>query len=142
MLPPNQTLGKPLKSQALEQRDQTNTEGGLDERQAVNGTSSLREKRDLSDCSGYLKTYCSPSITYSSSGNNCEKGRYVCLNYHEAVCKNSARTFSWTSSTDCNRNIYQYGYPRCFPKYRKVIIKTTQGNKCVWQTEYCSCKKQ
>ena len=139
MLLPDQTLGKPLESQELEQWDQNITEGKLEASHAVNRTPGIRGKRDSSDCSGYLKTYCAPTITFSSSGNNCEKGRYVCLGYHEAVCKNSARTFSWTISIACNRNIYQYGYPRCFAKYKKVIIKTGQGDKCVWQTESCSC---
>jgi hypothetical protein len=134
----DQTLGKPLKSQELEQRDHNITEGELEASHAVNGTSGIRRKRDLTDCTDeYLKDFCPSNSKYSSSGNGCEKGRYVCLGYHEAVCK--TRTFSWTSSTACSRNIYLYGYPKCFPKYTKVRINTGHGDKCVWQTEYCSC---
>ena len=43
----DQTLGKPLKSQELEQRDHNITEGQLESSQAVNSASQIRGKRDL-----------------------------------------------------------------------------------------------
>ena len=136
MLLHDQTLGKPLKSQELKQRDHNITEGELEASHAVNGTSGIRVKRDLSDCSGFLKTYCGPITEYLPPRNDCEIGRYICLSYPEAVCR---KTFSWASSIACSRNIYQHGKPKCSPKYRKAIINTSQGTKCVRRTEYCSC---
>lgn len=135
MLLPDQTLGKPLKLQELEQRDLNITEGHLEASHAINEISGIREKRDSSDCPGLLKNYCSPVTAYSSPGSHCEIGRYLCLGYHEAVCK----PFSWASSTACNSNINQHGRPKCSPHFRKVKINTSQGTICVRQTEYCSC---
>ena len=135
MLLPDQTLSKPRKLRELEQRDQNITERQLEASQAVNGTSGIREKRDLSDCPGFLKNYCGPVTAYSSPGNHCEIGRYVCRGHHEAVCKR----VTWASSTACNSNIRQHGRPRCSAHFKKVKINTSQGTICVWQTEYCSC---
>jgi len=136
MLLPYQTLSKPLKSQELEQKDQNISEGGLEGSQAVNGTSGIREKRDSFDCSELLNNSCGAITVFLPPGNGCEIGRYVCRGYHEAVCKN---TFSWESSTACNRNIGQKGNPKCLPHFRRVIINTSQGTKCVQQKQYCSC---
>jgi len=135
MLLPDQTLCKPLKLQELEQRDQNIIEGELEASHAVNGTSGIREKRDSLDCPGLLRNFCRPVTAYSSPGNDCEIGRYVCRGYHEAVCK----PFSWASSTACTSNINQKGGPKCSPHFKKVTINTSQGPKCVRQTEYCSC---
>ena len=135
MLLSDQTLGKPLKLQELERRDQNITEGELEVSHAVNGTSGIRAKGDSSDCPGLLRNYCVPVSAYSSPGNDCETGRYMCRGYHEAICKQ----FSWTSSPACDSNVYQNGKPKCLPHYRKVTINTNQGTKCVRQTEYCSC---
>ena len=135
VLLPYQTLSKPLKSQELEQKDQ-NISGGLEGSQVVNGTSGIPEKRDTFDCSGYLYDSCGTVTVFLPPGNGCEIGRYVCRGYHEAVCK---KTFSWESSTACNRNIGQSGNPRCLPHFRRVIINTSQGTNCVQQKQYCSC---
>ena len=135
MLLLDQTLGKPLKLQELEQRDQNITEGELEASHAVNGTSGIRAKRDLSNCPGLLKNYCRPVTTYSSPGSHCEIGRYMCLGHFEAVCK----PFSFASSTACSSNIHEDGTPKCSPHFQKVKINTTQGTICVRRTEYCSC---
>lgn len=136
VLLPYQTLSKPLKSQELEQKDQNISGGRLEGSQVVNGTSGIPEKRDTFDCSGYLNDFCGTVTVFLPPGNGCEIGRYVCRGYHEAVCK---KTFSWESSTACNRNIGQSGNPRCLPHFRRVIINTSQGTKCVLQKQYCSC---
>ena len=134
MLLPDQTLGKPLKSQEFEQRDQNIAEGGLDFSHAVNQTSEIRGKRDLPDCSAPLNESCPQNNMHLvSAENGCEKGRYMCLNHHEAVCKD---TFSWRSSAACNRNIGKIGKPGCFPVFKSVIIHT---GKCVRQTHHCTC---
>ena len=130
MLLLDQTLGKPLKSLILE-------DGGHESNHAVNETSEIREKRDLSDCSRdtTLKELCPPNNVYLhvSPGNDCEKGWYMCFGYREAVCKD---TFSWTLSPACDINIRNGGSPRCSPVLENVTIHT---GECVKRTSHCSC---
>ena len=131
----DQTLGKPLKSQALEQRDYNITEEGLEFSQAVNGTPQIRGKRDLPvDCSDTLERLCSgQKKVYLPPENRCEKGRYMCFGFSEAVCKD---TFSWASSPACNIKIGIAGRPSCSPVRENVIIST---GECVRRTHHCSC---
>ena len=135
MLLLDQTLGKPLRSQELEQRDYNITEEGLESSQAVNETPQIRGKRDLAvDCSVPLKRLCSgQKKVYLPPGNHCEKGRYMCFGFSEAVCKN---TFSWASSLACNIKIGIVGKPSCSPVPENVIIST---GECVQRTHHCSC---
>lgn len=134
MLLLDQTLGKPLKSQELEQRDHNIKKGGLESSQAVNGTSQIRGKRGFSDCSVFLKDLCTgQNNVYLSPGNDCEIGRYMCLGFSEAVCK---KTFSWAMSAACNRNIWTVGKPDCTEVWESVTLST---GECVQRASHCSC---
>lgn len=132
MLLLDQTLGKPLKSEELEQRNHNIMEEQLEPSQAVNGTSQIRGKRDLSDCSVHLKDLC-PGKKYLFPGNHCEKGRYMCRGFSEAVCKD---TFSWVMSAACSRNVGAVGKPSCSAELESVTLRT---GECVQRTHHCSC---
>lgn len=130
ILSPYLSLGKPFKSQKLEQLDLNLTEKELEASHTVNGTVVIREKR--AQCRTDIKC---PGPQCRLSGNYCEVGRYFCLGYLEAVCK--LMTFSTASA--CQRNIGFEGFPKCFPGRRRVIIKTDRGPEVVLQTKNCSC---
>lgn len=76
-------------------------EGYFEVSYVINEILGIWEKRDLFDCFGLLKNYCSLVIVYLFLGSYCEIGWYLCFGYYEVVCK----LFSWVSFIDCNSNI-------------------------------------
>ncbi|KAL9988006.1 hypothetical protein ACROYT_G002398 [Oculina patagonica] len=139
MLLPNYTLPKPFTSQELEQKDQNFAEKELEASHAVNRTSAIRVKRskecdDLTNPSDYLKCWCPRYTGPESSSEGCEKARYNCRGFAEAVC--AGYSFA------CHSNIGQYGFPSCFENHVWVSINTRQGTKRVKWTKSCSCNEQ
>lgn len=129
MLLPNQALGAPFVSQELEEKNQDFVEEELEASHAENGG-----KRALSD---YLKDHCPPYKGTGYSSRGCVKALYSCRGFVEAVC---AR-LTFESSSACNINIGLYGFPKCFPNYKWVGIKSSQGPKKVRWTKSCSCTR-
>ena len=130
MLLKNQVHGKPyIESQELVyETEQSFTE---EPNLAVQDeTSGVRGKRDVTY---NLRDLCQAAQYQSStSTSSCEKGRYFCFGYADAVCN--------VASFQCLRNVPQYGYPKCSPEYEFVNIDLgSKGKRKVRRTKACHC---
>ena len=137
VLLPSQILGKPLESRDRSGSGSDRTLQGTSN--AVNGTSGTREKRDSTNDSEYLKSYCKKyqcSGSQCSSSDPCEKGRYMCRGFPEVACKEEPEDFIQSPGWKCVRNIPKYGFQKCFPIYGKWV---TLDGKRVRQTTSCGC---
>ena len=130
---PTEVQGKPYKSQGEEEK--RFTKDLLESNQAIqNETSSVRGKREATLNLVNLTDLCSPPSYFPpESSVRCEKGRYLCYDHIEVVCKDY--------SIHCLSNVGQHKFPKCTPEFELVSIDLgkPRGMITVRRTESCGC---